>query len=325
MYTGKRYENGYFVMPRLPNMAARCSRCCTVLPTAVRRGALEPVNLWHRLRAWLGQRPGAAGRATRRGRTPPHPDDVAAGLLHGQTSQQEFLAMFSHDVRSPLQAIVGYASLLDEELRESGDEAARTDVQHILGAASYLLALASGYLDAALLESGQVAIVLGAVPVLSVTSRALAIAQPLAHAKGLAVTSDIDLQCRFVLADDVRLIEILTNLLTNAITYAQRGEIALLVSPEVDGVRFAVRDVGPGLPDAVVRWINAGNPQANQSPPATSGRSGLGLVIVRRLLALHSSRLEAESKRGGGTTFSFVLPDASGASRLEPPSPVAAA
>lgn len=225
--------------------------------------------------------------------------------------KSDFLAMMSHEIRSPMSGVLGFAELLratelDKEQREM--------VELIQSSANNLLGVINDVLDFSKLEAGAVAIAPEPVMLKSFLSPRLEPLLLAARQKGLSLLVEIapDLpDC--VLVDPLRLWQILLNLLSNAVKFTEKGTIRLEVSapPNVEGprrLRFRVEDTGIGMDQAVLDRLFQPFMQADASTTKRFGGTGLGLSIARRLAALMGGDLVADSVPDKGSRFDLVVP-----------------
>ncbi|HEY0660862.1 MAG TPA: ATP-binding protein [Lysobacter sp.] len=221
-----------------------------------------------------------------------------------------FLANMSHEIRTPMNAILGMAYLaLQGELPPRQ----REYVRNIQTAAKSLLGVIDGILDFSKIEAGKLEIATTAMRLDAVVAQVMSIAHVAAHDKGLRVVHRIDPAIPHVLfGDPMRLGQVLTNLVGNAVKFTEHGEVRLsvdLVAREGNGcsLRFAVADTGIGmLPEQSAKLFQA-FVQADGSTTRRYGGTGLGLSISKELVALMGGELEVSSVHGEGSTFSFTL------------------
>ena len=224
--------------------------------------------------------------------------------------KSELLSTISHDMRSPIGAILGAAQLL---ARSPLDEAQQRYVRILKSSSETLLNLVNNVLDLTRIESGRVELERRAFDLREMVLDLLATLNVGAEEKGLALRVHIDDTVpRTVVGDPVKLGQILTNLVSNAIKFTAQGSVAVAVRLErVLGteaeLHFSVADTGIGIPANQLARVFEEFTQASYDVGATYGGSGLGLAIVRRLLALHGSRVSVESVVDRGSIFSFVL------------------
>ena len=224
--------------------------------------------------------------------------------------KSELLSTISHDMRSPIGAILAAAQLL---ARSPLKEPEQRYVRILKSSSETLLSLVNNVLDLSRIESGRVELERRAFDLREMVLDLLATLNVGAEEKGLALRVHIDDAVPpIVVGDPVKLGQILTNLVSNAVKFTAQGSVAVSVrtNREVDGkaeVAFSVADTGMGIPADQLARVFDEFTQASYDVGATYGGSGLGLAIVRRLLALHGSRVTVESVVERGSIFSFVL------------------
>jgi signal transduction histidine kinase len=219
--------------------------------------------------------------------------------------REEVVTTVSHDLRSPLSVIAINASLLREPL--SADDHAMC-VGRVERAVERMRRMIDDLLDVARIEAGALAVRQEPEAVAALLGDACELAQPVALARSVALVRDADASLR-VRADRDRVVQVLANLLDNAVRHSPEGERVELSARLVEGdVLFRVADAGPGVPPALRDrifqrfWRDA----AERRPG-----SGLGLAISRGLVELHGGRIWVEDRSEGGAVFCFTLPAAS--------------
>ena len=221
--------------------------------------------------------------------------------------KDQFLSTMSHELRTPLNAVLGFSDLLADERYGSLNDRQQRYVHHIHTGGRHLLRLISDILDLSKIEAGRMELSLEDVTVSSAFTEVISALYPLAEKKSQALLQQVEPNLH-LRADSTRFKQVLMNLVANAIKFTPEGGRIELAARHVDGtVRLEVHDNGPGIPleqqqrifESFVRLARPGN--------AAEG-SGLGLAISARLVELHGSRLEIESKPGEGTCFYFSLP-----------------
>lgn len=225
-------------------------------------------------------------------------------------AKSRFLATISHELRNPLQAIVGSVELANQ----TTDNAKRSEhIETISVAARALLVLLNDLLDLARIEAGKLAIVPAPVDAVQLTERVLAMVQPRADAQGLQVDWEVvDEIPNNLCGDEIRVQQVLLNLLTNALKFTKSGNISVrmsVVRQESDHVRlrWEVRDTGIGIPDDQQAVIFDHFTQVSGIAEQKGG-AGLGLAICKRLVELMHGEIGVESKLGLGSAFWFELP-----------------
>ncbi len=225
-------------------------------------------------------------------------------------AKSEFLANMSHEIRTPMNAIIGLTHLVCEMPLSAKQ---RDYLDRVHASADGLLAIINDILDLSKIEAGRLDLERTDFDLDEVVDRVVDLGRPRATDKHLDLLIEIDPECpRGLIGDPVRLIQILTNLVGNAIKFTERGAVTLGAKPVVrsaDGVAilFWVRDTGIGMSEAQRRTLFQPFQQADSSITRRYGGTGLGLSITRRLVELMQGRIWATSRPGHGSTFSLVV------------------
>jgi PAS domain S-box-containing protein len=222
-------------------------------------------------------------------------------------AKSEFLSSMSHELRSPLNAILGFAQLM-----ESGapppTPSQQASLDQILKGGWYLLDLINDILDLASIESGHAALNMEAVALDTVMRDCQTLIEPLTTARSVQVCFPaLPTTCR-VQADPTRLKQVLINLLSNAIKYNQvGGSVAVRCdSPAAGRLRISVRDSGPGLSTQKLAQLFQPFNRLGQEAGSTKG-TGIGLVVSPRLIQSMGGEMGVESMEGVGSLFWFEL------------------
>jgi len=222
-------------------------------------------------------------------------------------AKSEFLSSMSHELRSPLNAILGFAQLLESDAVVP-TPTQQESISQILQAGWHLLKLIEEILDLAKVESGQVPVSKEPVLVAEVLRECRGMIEPLALKRGVhMVFPPADLPY-FVQADRTRVKQVLINLLSNAIKYnVSDGRIEVLCAePSPGRIRISIRDTGAGLsPDKLTQLFQAFN-RLGQEAGREEG-TGIGLVVAKRLVELMGGVIGVESTVGVGSVFWFDL------------------
>jgi signal transduction histidine kinase len=236
--------------------------------------------------------------------------------------KSQFLANMSHELRTPLNAIIGLTELLCDNAARFGTEKALEPLRRVLRAGRHLLNLINDILDLSKIEAGKMDLILESVAIGPVVEEVLGTARPLAEQNNNALELDCPDGIGSVHVDNMRLRQILLNLLSNACKFTKGGVVRLRIArAEGSGqhwVDFAVSDTGIGMTGEQLGRLFQEFSQADASTTRQFGGSGLGLVISRRLCRLMGGDITAISAPGKGSTFTVRLP--TGAA---PPLPVA--
>jgi two-component system CheB/CheR fusion protein len=222
--------------------------------------------------------------------------------------QEEFLAVASHDLRTPLTATQVYLEMVIQLLsRNEASERTQRYADLALRQVHRLGELVQDLVDVARLQHGRLALSLTEVDLASVVREAVEVAQALAKGQSIQVTeADGSLHMR---ADRGRLHQVILNLLMNAITYAPATErIDVRLGATDSQAEVEIQDYGPGIPAAELPQIFSRFYRANAAAAADDTGLGLGLYIARELTAAHGGTLDARSTGGKGTTFTVRLP-----------------
>ena len=234
--------------------------------------------------------------------------ETNAELSRAGQFKSEFLAKMSHQLRTPLTAIIGFCEMLttgmDGEL--SRDQA--QDIAEIHKSGLVLLELVNDILDLSKIEAGVVEIAAQEVELPTVVDQVISSMRQIADKKALRLTSELSFGAKRVIADPVRVREILTNLVSNAIKFTPAGSISIRSVPVGAMAEISVLDTGIGIEPAAHGRIFEEFRQASDKISQTYGGTGLGLSIARKLVELQGGQMGVESEPGRGSRFWFTLP-----------------
>lgn len=222
-------------------------------------------------------------------------------------ARQEFLAGMSHEIRSPMNAIIALSGLLAEEAMP---EEQKRKVNIIKRSSENLLAVVNDILDNAKIESGRFALESTGFNLNVLLNEVVELAKVKADAKGVAVNLYTSNQVpEHVTGDPVRLRQIVINLLNNAVKFTHEGQVSITLTELPDNhVSFKVEDTGIGIQPSQIQNIFKGYTQASANTTRLFGGTGLGLKISNELVQLMGGRLTVESEYGKGSCFSFAIP-----------------
>ena len=224
-------------------------------------------------------------------------------LRRAVQDREKLLAVVAHDLRSPLSTAYMAAGLLLETI---ADESERTLVESLRRSLQQTNRLIDDLLDAATLETGRLSIERALVPAADVVREAVESLRAHASEASLDLAFEAPSNLPAVCADQGRLLQILSNLIVNAIKFTPPGgRVRVEARRCEEGVRFSVADTGPGIPPADAAHLFEAFWQARR---ADRRGAGLGLAIVKDLVELHGGRIWFDSTPGAGTTFHFTLP-----------------
>ncbi|WKB51262.1 PAS domain S-box protein [Eleftheria terrae] len=233
-------------------------------------------------------------------------------------SKTRFLARLSHEMRTPLNAVLGFAQLL---VNRPGLPPEQEDyAQHILRAGHHLLALVNDVLDLQQVEEGRLTLHPAVLDLRALAAETAELLTPLAGQRDIAVYNEVPAGCH-VEADEQRLRQVLINLVSNAIKYNRPGGTVRLVAQRLAANRVALRvvDTGQGIAADQLHALFQPFERLGRESSAVEG-TGLGLVIARRLVEEMGGHLELQSQLGRGTCAHVELPGAApGALPASPP------
>ncbi len=217
-------------------------------------------------------------------------------------AKSRLMAMMNHEVRTPLNSILGFASLLDDPRVGELSEKQRRYVANIKAAGDHLLQLANDSLDMAKLDAGRAGIVLAVVTVDSVVTQAVEQVRPMAStALNLTVEPAPELR---VQADARHLTQVMLNLLSNALRHTHKGCVTVTARRDGESVAISVADTGDGISrEDLARIFEEFYQGGNHAP----GGIGLGLSISKRLVHLMGGSIAVESELGKGSVFTVRL------------------
>lgn len=235
-------------------------------------------------------------------------DKQAAELA--SRSKTEFLSRMSHEMRTPLNALIGFSQLLKAGAARADASQVRDYATHMLQAGQHLLALINDVLDLQRVEAGQLSIQIAPCGLREVVLQAIELLTPVAQGADVWFDNDIE-HDMLVMADPQRLRQVLLNIIANAIKYNRRGgRVRLSTLPARDlRLGIQIRDTGDGLtPDQVGKLFQPFERLGRET--STIEGTGLGLVIAKRLVEEMHGEISVSSVPGHGTCVTLMLPTA---------------
>jgi len=222
--------------------------------------------------------------------------------------KSQFLANMSHELRTPLNAILGYSELIVDGIYGEVPERMREVLERVDASGRHLLGLINDVLDLSKIEAGQLVLALADYSMKEVVETVIASLDALAIEKNLILAVELAPDLPTGRGDQRRLLQVLLNLVGNAIKFTEEGGVGVEVAVTGPAFEVSVRDSGPGISPADQERIFEEFQQADTSTTRPKGGTGLGLAIARRIVALHGGRLWVESALGEGATFRFSVP-----------------
>ncbi|MDP2180010.1 PAS domain-containing protein [Methylicorpusculum sp.] len=221
-----------------------------------------------------------------------------------------FLANMSHEIRTPMNAVLGFCYLLEQR---SLDNETRQLVQKIHNAGQSLLTIINDILDFSKIEAGRIEIESYPFRLSEIVNQIAELMASFTRGKAIELIIKPPLDIDGLIGDRLRLQQVLTNLVSNAIKFTEQGEVELRIRVESENdqnlfLRFEVRDTGIGISADKQREIFSPFTQADSSISRRFGGTGLGLAICQHLIQLMGGELQVNSVEGQGSKFWFVLP-----------------
>ena len=224
-------------------------------------------------------------------------------------TKSDFLAAMSHELRTPIGAMSGYADLLADDIFGPVTEVQRAQLRRIKSVGSHLLSIVEEILTFARMEAGREVMSYSMVNAGAVARQALDVIDPLAAKKGLELFVDIPGDAVELRTDEVRVRQILINLLGNAAKFTTKGSVGLtLRTTDAGNVVFEIRDTGSGIAPVDLQRIFEPFVQVEGGWTRAHSGTGLGLSVSRGLARMLGGDVSAESLQGCGSTFTLTLP-----------------
>lgn len=246
--------------------------------------------------------------------------DVNVGCIlaiHDRTEEKkleemklDFVSMAAHELRTPLTSMKGYIYIFMRDYLKTMDEKQATILQRLNISAQKLVTLVENLLNIAKIERGTFTVNIQVVDWTTNVKNEIAEVMPQAEDKKLGLTLNIpSVSLPKVSVDPLRINEVLSNLLTNAITYtAAGGKITVWVEQKGDEIITHISDTGQGIPKEALPHLFTKFFRVSGPLEQGSKGTGLGLYIAKSIITLHSGKIWVESVLGKGSTFSFSLP-----------------
>jgi signal transduction histidine kinase/DNA-binding response OmpR family regulator len=220
----------------------------------------------------------------------------------------QFLANMSHEFRTPLNAIIGFSELLDEQTMGPLNERQKEFVGYVMQGGKHLLALINDILDLSKVEAGRLQLSSEWVSAEQLVEDVRQTVRPLADKQGIMLSFKIAEGLPKFFADPMRLKQILYNLISNGIKFNHRhGKVSVELEERAGALRMDIADSGIGIREEDLSRLFREFERIEHRGPKPEG-TGLGLALTKRLVELHSGTIQVSSKPGSGTTFSVTIP-----------------
>ncbi len=238
--------------------------------------------------------------------------DAAQQANQANEAKSSFLSTMSHDIRTPMNAILGLNEMV---LRDSRDESIRVYSESIRAAGNTLLGIINDILDFSKIEAGKMEIINADYSIVSLLNDLINMVNKKAEDKGLVFITDIDGNIPTTLnGDEIRIKQVIINILSNAVKYTPKGSITFSVHarmaeerPDSVMLRVSVADTGTGIKPEDIDRLFVAFERIDEKKNRNIEGTGLGMAITQRFLGMMGSRLEVESEYGKGSVFSFEL------------------
>jgi signal transduction histidine kinase len=229
-------------------------------------------------------------------------------LERASAAKSQFLANMSHEFRTPLNAIMGYTSMLQQGVFGALAPEQKKNLGRVETNSQHLMAIINDILDISRIEAGRLPVHPTRFSLAELVAELVAEVKPLTERAKLEVRCDVQPKLPALLSDRPKVKQILLNLVTNAVKFTPQGWVKISAR-RLDGeVEVAVADSGIGVSDKDQERIFEDFQQADNSPAREYGGVGLGLAICRRLANILDARLSLKSRVGKGSTFTLALP-----------------
>lgn len=239
-------------------------------------------------------------------------EEAAKKAQNANEAKTRFLFNMSHDIRTPMNAIIGFTSLLERHIDDK--EKINDYISKIKSSSELLLSIINHVLEMARIESGKMTLNSENVDLQGVTESLAAVFEPTVRSKRLIMTCDSDIKHRYITGDETKIKEILLNVISNSVKYTNRGgRIDISVremsgtTPETAIYKVVVADTGIGMSKEYLPHIFETFTREKTSTEAKVAGTGLGLPIVKSLLDMMGGQIDVESVLGEGTTITMTV------------------
>lgn len=232
-------------------------------------------------------------------------NSMADNLEHAQRLRQNMVADVAHELRTPLSNLKGYL----EALKDGVIKPNRATIQSLNEEAASLSRLVADLQELSLADAGELKIYVQPEDISKLIKETVTILRPNAAAKGLKLATDIKARLPMLNIDADRIKQVLRNLLENAIAHTGKGSKITITAHQVDKmISISITETGEGIPPEDLPFIFERFYRVDKSRARTTGGSGLGLTIAKRLVETHGGNIEVKSEVGKGSCFTFTLP-----------------
>lgn len=220
-----------------------------------------------------------------------------------------FIVNMSHELRTPLNAVIGFSELLLSETVGPLNEKQKRYTENISKSGNHLLDVINDVLDISRLELGNIELYYETVDIPGVIEEVQRVLSPLSAEKNISIESNIEQGLKTIIADRVKLKQILYNILNNAIKFSsENGKVNIYAVLKEDMIEISIKDEGIGIHEADYERVFHPFVQIDESISRKHGGVGLGLALVKRFVELHGGKVWVNAIPGKGSTFTFRVP-----------------
>jgi signal transduction histidine kinase len=232
-------------------------------------------------------------------------NSMADNLEHTERLRRNMVADIAHELRTPLSNLRGYLEAIGDGVVKADEETVRSLNEE----ASSLSRLVDDLQELSLADAGEIKLITQPGEIARLINEAVAALQTKAGGRGLTITTDLRGALPTVNIDAHRLKQVLHNLLENAIAHTNiGGRITVTAEERENQIYISVADTGEGIPSQDLPLVFERFYRVDKSRSRTTGGSGLGLTIAKRLVEAHGGKIEVASQPGQGSTFTFTIP-----------------
>ncbi len=276
-----------------------------------RREALEKARLYEQLKEGAAELERKVQAATK---DIEHQNELlrqqALALTQASQMKTQFLSNMSHEFRTPLNAILGYTSILKQGVAGRLGREAKEQLERIASNGRHLLTIVNEILDISQIEAGRMPVRVTTFRLQDVIDEVRAELEPIVHTAGLSVSIHIPEHKTRIATDRQKLKQVLLNLMSNAVKFTPRGRVGIEVRYHTGPRRvdIAVSDTGIGIAESDQERIFDDFQQLDNSSTRAYSGTGLGLAICRRFVNMMRGDISVQSRVGAGSTFTITLP-----------------
>jgi signal transduction histidine kinase len=233
----------------------------------------------------------------------------AAELEEATKLQADFTAMIAHDLRAPISTVLNTAELMEDGVFGPVSDEQQEWLGRMQSTCRSVVDIVSDFLDISKIEAGRLDLIKKRIDLYKLIQGSLKSYMPMATVKKISMTTVLEPGLPEISADERRLEQVLSNLITNAIKFTAAGGAVEIGARRRDGdIRFWVKDTGEGIPPDELGDLFEKYHQSTSGKTSRSKGTGLGLVICKKIAEAHGGRISVESRVGEGSTFSMEIP-----------------